>query len=119
MDTTPGHICARAALSENKMAQLCREGKCFKCKHQGHIGCNCLNSNPQICAIDTDTVSKGATSQNATNTSTASNGTSNTPALLHSIKKITAQELVELVQDMEQGEKDKVIQDVFMNEDFA
>jgi hypothetical protein len=119
MDTTPGHIRARAALSENKMAQLHREGKCFKCKHQGHIGCNCPNLNSQICATDTDTVSKSTTSQNATNTSTASSGASNTPALLHSIKKITAQELVELVQDMEQGEKDKVIQDIFMNEDFA
>jgi hypothetical protein len=30
-----------------------------------------------------------------------------------------AQELVNLVQDMDQGEKDKVIQDIFMQEDFA
>ena len=34
------------------------------------------------------------------------------------IKQITAQELVNLVHDMEQGEKDKVIQEVFMKEDF-
>jgi hypothetical protein len=119
MDTTPGHIHARAALSEDKMAQLCREGKCFKCKRQGHIGHNCPNQNSQICATDTNTVSKGTTSQNTTNTSTASSGTSNTPAPSHSIKKINAQELVKLVQDMDQGEKDKVIQDIFMNKDFA
>jgi hypothetical protein len=37
MDTTPGCICARSALSEDKMAKLCKEGKCFRCKCQGHI----------------------------------------------------------------------------------
>jgi hypothetical protein len=116
MDTTPGCIRARAALSEDEMAQLHREGKCFKCKCQGHIGHICPNLNSQICATDTN---KGATTQNTTNTSTASSGTSNTPAPLHSIKKINAQELVKLVQDMDQGEKDKLIQDIFMNEDFA
>jgi hypothetical protein len=30
-----------------------------------------------------------------------------------------AQELVKLVREMDQGEKDKVIQDIFMNKDFA
>ena len=34
------------------------------------------------------------------------------------IKQITAQELVNLVHNMDQGEKDKVIQEVFMKEDF-
>jgi hypothetical protein len=117
MDTTPGCICARAALSEDKMTQLCREGKCFKCRRQGHIGHNCPNQNSQIHATDTDKTN--TKTQNATNTSTASSGTSDTTTLSHSIKKINTQELVELVQDMDQGEKDKVIQDIFMNEDFA
>jgi hypothetical protein len=117
MDTTPRCIRARAALSEDEMAQLHREGKCFKCRRQGHIGCNCPNQNSQIRATDTNKT--GAISQNATNTSTDSSGTSNTITPLHSIKKINAQELVKLVRDMDQGEKDKVIQDIFMNEDFA
>jgi hypothetical protein len=117
MDTTPGHIRARTALSEDEMAQLCREGKCFKCKRQGHIGRNCPNQNSQIRATDTNKTS--AISQDATNTSTASSGTSNIITPSHSIKKINAQELVKLVRDMDQGEKDKVIQDIFMNEDFA
>jgi hypothetical protein len=120
MDTTPGCICAWGALSEDQMAQLHKEGKCFRCKRQGHIGRNCPNQNSQIHATDTNTVSKGATScQDATNTSTASSGTTNTQTPLHSIKKITALELVKLVREMDQGEKDKVIQYVFMNEDFA
>jgi hypothetical protein len=78
MDTTPGHILARGALSEDKMAQLHQEGKCFKCKRQGHIGHNCPNQNSQIHATDTNNVSKGTIpSQNTTNTSTASSGASN------------------------------------------
>jgi hypothetical protein len=117
MDTTPGCIRARAALSEDEMAQLCREGKCFKCKRQGHIGRNCPNQNAQICTTDTNKTS--TTSQDATNTSTASSGASNPIIPSHSIKKINAQELVKLVRGMDQGEKDKVIQDIFMNEDFA
>jgi hypothetical protein len=64
MDLTPGHTCARAALTDDEMARLCQEGKCFKCKCQGHIGHNCPNQNTQICA---------------TNTSTASSGTAQTP----------------------------------------
>jgi hypothetical protein len=113
MDTTPGHIRARAALSDDEVAQLRKEGKCFKCRRQGHIGRNCPNQNSQIRATDTNKTSD--TSQNATNTSTASSGVPNEP----SIRKINAQELVELVRGMDQGEKDKVIQDIFMNEDFA
>jgi hypothetical protein len=95
MDTTPGRIRARTALSEDEISQLCREGKCFKCRRQGHIGHNCPNQNTQIHATDTDKIR--ATSQDATNTSTASNGTSKTSEPSHSIKKITAQDLVELV----------------------
>jgi hypothetical protein len=38
MDLTPGHTRARAALTDDELARLCQEGKCFKCKRQGHIG---------------------------------------------------------------------------------
>jgi hypothetical protein len=117
MDTTPGRIRARAALSDDEVAQLRREGKCFKCRRQGHIGRNCPNQSSQIRATDTNKASN--TPQDATNTSTASSGASGANEPSHSIKKINAQELVELVQGMDQGEKDKVIQDIFMNEDFA
>jgi hypothetical protein len=120
MDLTPGCTRARAALTDNKMAKLCQEGKCFKCKHQGHIGHNCPNQNSQVCATNTSTASSGAPQTypiSATNTSTASSGTSITPTSIR--KAITAQELVDLVRDMDQGEKDKVIQDIFTQEDFA
>jgi hypothetical protein len=118
MDLTPGHMHARGALTDNEIARLHQEGKCFKCKHQGHIGHNCPNQNSQARTTNTSTASSGPT--NATNTSTASSGPSNAPNPSASIRKtITAQEQVELVWDMDQGEKDKVIQDIFMQEDLA
>jgi hypothetical protein len=40
MDLTPGRTRARAALTDDEMNKLCQEGKCFKCKRQGHIGRN-------------------------------------------------------------------------------
>jgi hypothetical protein len=120
MDLTPGRTCARAALTEDELARLRQEGKCFKCKHQGHIGRNCPNQNSQVRATNTSNASSGVPqipTSPATNTSNASSGA---PVPLTSIRKaITVQELVDLVRDMDQGEKDKVIQDIFMQEDFA
>jgi hypothetical protein len=119
MDLTPGLTHARAAMSDEEMAKLRQEGKCFKCRRQGHIGCNCPNKNqqnPQVRATNTSTASSGPS--NTTNaTIMADNAPKMTPPA--SIKRITAQELVGLVRNMEQDEKDKVIQDVFMNEDFC
>ena len=36
-----------------------------------------------------------------------------------SIKRLTADKLINIVQGMDEGEKDKIIQEVFMKEDFA
>ena len=41
MDLTPGRTRARAALTEEEQATLQKEGRCFNCKKQGHIGRNC------------------------------------------------------------------------------
>jgi hypothetical protein len=115
MDLTPGCTRVRAALTDDEMNKLRQEGKCFKCKRQGHIGRNCPNQNSQIRATN----SGGPQTHPipATNTSTASSGIS---IPLTSIRKaIMVQELVDLVRDMDQGEKDKVIQDIFMQEDFT
>jgi hypothetical protein len=120
MDLTPGRTRARAALTDDELSKLRQEGKCFRCKCQGHIGRNCPNQNSQVRATNTSTASSGASqmsTSHATNTSTASSGASGTPTSIR--KAITAQELVNLVRDMDQGEKDKVIQDIFMQEDFT
>jgi hypothetical protein len=113
MDLTPGRTRVRAALTDDEMNKLRQEGKCFKCKRQGHIGRNCPNQNSQIRATN----GGGPQTHPATNTSTASSGAITSPISIR--KAITAQELVDLVRDMDQGEKDKVIQDIFMQEDFA
>jgi hypothetical protein len=113
MDLTPGRTRARAALTDDEMTKLRQEGKCFKCKRQGHIGRNCPNQNSQIRA----TSGGGTQTHLATNTSIASSGVTIPSTSIR--KAITAQELVDLVRDMDQGEKDKVIQDIFMQEDFA
>jgi hypothetical protein len=95
MDLTPGHTRARAALTDDEMNKLRQEGKCFKCKRQGHIGCNCPNQNSQIRATNTSSGGPQTHPIPATNTSTASSGAS---IPLASIRKaITAQELVDLV----------------------
>jgi hypothetical protein len=93
INLTPGCTHARAALTDNELTRLCQEGKCFKCKCQGHIGHNFPNQNLQVCATNTSGASQTPINP-ATNTSTASSG-SVTPTSIRNT--ITAQELVDLV----------------------
>ena len=100
MDLTPGCTCARAALTEEEQVTLRKEGRCFNCKKQGHIGRNCPLK------AGGSKARSGETTEDANHT-------------LSSIKRITADKLINLVQGMDEGEKDKIIQEVFMKEDFA
>jgi hypothetical protein len=98
MDLTPGHTHARAALTDDEITRLRQEGKCFKCKHQGHIGRNCPTQNSQARATNTGNASSGTyqtLTPPATNTSNASSGASIPQTSIR--KAITAQELVDLV----------------------
>ena len=103
MDLTPGRTRARAALTDDKRATLCQEGKCFKCRKKGHMSRDCPDRPSQV-----------RSSQTKEESPTGEAPETKDPE----IKRITAQELVNLVRDMDQGEKDKVIQEVFMKEDF-
>ena len=103
MDLTPGHTHARAALTDDKRATLHQEEKCFKCQKKGHMSWDFPDQPSQVQSSQTK----------------EENPTGEVPeAQDPEIKRITAQELVNLVCNMEQGEKDKVIQEVFMKEDF-
>ena len=100
MDLTPGRTRARAALTEEEQVTLRKEGRCFHCKKQGHIGRNCP-------------LKAGGSKARSGETTEDTNQTHS------SIKWLTADELINIVQGMDEGEKDKIIQEVFMKEDFA
>ena len=99
MNTTPGHTHARAALTDDERATLRQEGKCFKCRKKGHMSRDCLDRTSQACG--------GVTKEEPKEESTEEDV---------QIKQVTAEELVHLVRNMSQEEKDKVIQDVFMKD---
>ena len=46
MDTTPGQTRARK-IDADKQTELMRTGKCFTCKKQGHLSCDCPQRPPQ------------------------------------------------------------------------
>ena len=100
MDLTPGCTCARAALTEEEQVTLRKEGRCFNCKKQGHIERNCPLK------AGGSKARSGETTEDADQTQSA-------------IKKLTADELINIVRGMDKGEKDKMIQEVFTKEDFA
>ena len=100
MDLTPGRTRARAALTEEEQVTLQKEGRCFNCKKQGHIGRNCPLK------AGGSKARSGETTEDADQTHS-------------SIKRLTADELINIVRGMDEGEKDKMIQEVFMKEDFA
>ena len=99
MDLTPGRTCARAALTDDERATLQQEGKCFKCRKKGHMSRDCPDRTSQAQSGVTKEESKEEIKEEDAQ-----------------IKTVTVEELVNLVRNMTQEEKDKVIQDVFMKD---
>ena len=99
MDLTPGHTRAWAALTDDKRATLRQEGKCFKCCKKGHMSRDCPDWSSQA--------RSGATKEELKEEVKEEDA---------QIKQVTTEELVNLVRNMTQEEKDKVIQDVFMKD---
>ena len=85
---------------QRRTGYLQKEGRCFNCKKQGHIGQNCP-------------LKAGGSKAQSGETTKDANQTQS------SIKKLTADDLINIMQGMDEGEKDKMIQEVFMKEDFA
>ena len=111
MDTSGGRTHAFAALTEDERAKLQKEGRCFRCKRQGHLSRNCPDKLKDAKAR--------ATGEEETTINAASSSSQTPSPNTQKSTKINAKELVELVRNMDQDEKDKVIQDVFMQEDFS
>ena len=97
MDLTPGCTCAQAALTNDERTTLRQEGRCFKCRKKGHMSQDCPDRASQARSGTTKEEPKEEAKEEDAQ-----------------IKQVTAKELVHLVQNMSQEEKDKVIQDVFM-----
>ena len=100
MDLTPGRTHARATLTDDERVTLRQEGKCFKCRKKGHMSRDCPDR----------------ASQAQSGTTNAEGPKEEVKEEDAQIKQVTAEELVHLVLNMSQEEKDKVIQDVFMKD---
>ena len=118
MDTTPGRVKARAAntrppLTDDEREKLRKEGRCFRCRKQGHLSRYCpekpsqARGNPDEGESEEETIQ--ATTSRPTNKPT-------NPFLVK--KKTTAQDIIRLITDAEDDVKDTIIQEVFMKQDF-
>ena len=115
MDTTPGRVKARATttrppLNDEECEKLRKEGRCFRCRKQGHLSRYCpekpsqARGNPEGEVSDEETI-QATPSPKSTN-----------PFLAR--KKMSAQEIIRLITDAEDDVKDTIIQEVFMKQDF-
>jgi hypothetical protein len=103
MDLTPGHICARGTLTKDKRAKLMATGGCFHCKKQGHMSRNCPDKPHQSQA-------RGNQEDEAHIQATST------------VKKpFDAKGLIEQIKELNDKDKDIVIQEVFMKnrQDFS
>ena len=117
MDTTPGRVKARATntrppLNDDEREKLRKEGRCFRCKKQGHLSRYCPDKPSQVRGNPTEDESDRETIQ-ATTSKTQPKPTN--PFLVK--KKTTAQDIIRLITDAEDV-KDTIIQEVFMKQDF-
>ena len=89
MDTSAGRTCARAALTEDERGHLMKEGRCFNCKNTGHCSKDCPDkkNHTQIQAGEAEQTPKDK-EEDASAT-----------------KALSAKEVIEMVRNMEEGEK--------------
>ena len=119
MDTTPGRVKARATstrtfLSEEDREKLRKEGRCFRCKKQGHLSRSCPDKPSQVRG-NPEEDSEEETIQ-ATTSKTPPPPKQTNPFLVK--KKTTAQDIIRLITDAEDDVKVTIIQEVFMKQDF-
>ena len=107
MDTSAGCTRARAALTEDKRSHLMKEGRCFNCKNTGHRSRECPDKKNQT-QIWTGELEETPKDKEEPTSAVKASAT----------KALSAKEVIEMVQRMEEGEKEKVIKECFM-QDFA
>ena len=86
-----------------------KEGRCFSCKNTGHRSKECPDkSRTQIRTGETDEDPKNPKDKEEPASAVKASAT----------KNLSAKEIIDLVRNMEEGEKEKVIEECFM-QDFA
>ena len=110
MDTTPG--CARVRrVNADDRVELMKAGKCFTCKKQGHLSCDCPQRPPQ----HPHTNAHASTSSQIEEV----NSEDEEPAKVRSgKKKHSASEIIDILREADKEAKDSIIQEFFMKEDF-
>ena len=117
MDTTPGCTCAHRMTTE-ECTHLMNEGKCFNCQQKGHFSQDCpqspspSNRDHALCAW------KGKTKKEESEEEVSETEEEPTPKIKASKRKVTGEELINLVKDADDNVKDYIIQNVFMKQDF-
>ena len=88
-----------------------RTGKCFTCKKQGHLSCDCPQRSPQ-CPRSNACASTSTQIEDV-------NSDDEEPAKVRSgKKKHSASKIMDILREADEEAKDSIIQEFFMKEDF-
>ena len=107
MDTSVGCTRARAALTEDERGRLMKEGRCFNCKNTSHQSRECPDKKNRT------QIRMGETKEDPEDKEEPASAVK-----ASATKALSAKEVIDLVQNMEESEKEKVIKECFM-QDFA
>ena len=88
-----------------------KAGKCFTCKKQGHLSCDCPQRPPQ----------RPRTNAHASTSSQIEEVNSDDeepPKVRSGKKKYSASDIMDILREADEDAKDSIIQEFFMKEDF-